>query len=62
MIESVAGDLEAKSPNALREMREGFEQLKQAFAAMNAPKRPPIEEAPMLAIVSRIEMVANKLL
>jgi hypothetical protein len=60
MIESVAGDLEAKSPDALREMREGLAQLKQAFAAMNAPKRPPIEEAAMLAIVSRIELAAGK--
>jgi hypothetical protein len=61
MIESVAGDLEAKNPDALREMREGFAQLKQAFAAMNAPKRPPIEEAAMLIIVSRIELTAGKL-
>jgi hypothetical protein len=61
MIESVAGDLEAKNSDALREMREGFAQLKQAFAAMNAPKRPPIEDATMLAIVSRVELAAGKL-
>lgn len=61
MIESVAGALEVKNPDSLREMREGFAQLKQAFAAINAPKRPPIEEAAMLAIVSRVELAAGKI-
>ena len=61
MVESVAGALEAKNPEALREMREGFAQLKQTFATMNAPKRPPIEEAAMIALVSRVELVAGKL-
>jgi hypothetical protein len=61
MVESVANDLEAKNPDALREMREGFAQLKLAFVAINAPKRPPIEEAAMLAMVSRVELAAGKL-
>ena len=61
MIESVAGDLEAKNAEALRDMRDGLSQLKQAFATVDAPKRPPIEEAAMLGIVSRIELAASKL-
>ena len=61
MVESVAGDLEAKNPDALREMREALAQLKQAFAAVTAPKRPPIEETAMLAIVSRAELATAKL-
>ncbi len=61
MIESVAGDLEAKNPESLQEMRQAVAQLKQAFAAVTAPKRPPIEETAMLAIVSRAELAAAKL-
>ena len=60
MVERVAGDLEAKNPDALHEVREGLAQLKQAFTAINAPKRPPIEEAALLAIVSRIDQAAGK--
>jgi len=41
-------------------MREGFAQLKQAFAAIDAPKRPPIEQTAMLGIVSRVELAAGK--
>ncbi len=61
MVESVAGDLEAKNPDALREMRDGLAQLKQAFAAINAPKRPPMDDVAMLAIVSRVELAVGKL-
>ncbi len=62
MIESVAGDLEAKNPGALRDMRQGFAQLKQAFAAEDAPKRPPLDAAALLGVVSRIELAAGKLI
>ncbi len=61
MIESVAGDLEARNPDALRDMREGFAELKQAFATVNAPKRPPIDADAMLGIVSRVALAAAKL-
>lgn len=61
MIESVASDLAVRNPKALRDIRDGFAQLKQAFAVVTAPKRPPIEEAAMLAIVSRVETAAAKL-
>jgi hypothetical protein len=62
MIESVAGDLEAKNAVALRDMRDGLSQLKQAFAAVDAPKRVPIEEAAILGIVSRIELAGGRLI
>jgi hypothetical protein len=61
MIESVAGDLAAKNADALRDLRDGLSQLKQAFATVNAPKRPSIDAAAMLGIVSRIESAAGKL-
>jgi hypothetical protein len=62
MIESVAGDLEAKNPEALRDMRQGFAQLKEAFATVDAPKRPPLDAATLLGVVSRIEQAAGKLI
>jgi hypothetical protein len=62
MIESVAGDLEVKSADALRDMRDAFSQLKQAFNALKPPKRPPIELAAMQDLVARIELSADKLM
>jgi hypothetical protein len=62
MIESVAGEIEAKNTDALREIREGFAKLQRAFAAVTAPKRPPLDDAVMLAIISRIELAAGKLM
>jgi hypothetical protein len=62
MIESVAGDLDAKNADALRDMREGFAQLKQAFAALKPTKRPPIELTAMQDLVARIELAADKLM
>jgi hypothetical protein len=61
MIEAVAGDLKAKNAEALRDMRDGLSQLKQAFATVDAPKRPPIDDAALLGMVSRIELAAGKL-
>jgi hypothetical protein len=61
MIESIAPDLEAKNADALSDMREGFAQLKQAFANVNVPKHPTIEDAVLLGIVSRIEQASAKL-
>jgi hypothetical protein len=58
----VAGDLETKDPEALRDMRQGFAQLKQAFAAVDAPKRPPLDAAALFGVVSRIELAAGKLI
>jgi hypothetical protein len=61
MIESVAGELEAKDVEAFRNMREELSQLKRAFATVDAPKRPPIEDAALLGIIARIEQAAGKL-
>ncbi|MGH6683841.1 MAG: hypothetical protein ACRECA_07970 [Pseudolabrys sp.] len=61
MIESVAGDLEVKNPDALRDIRKGFTRLKRAFAAVNAPKRAPIDQGAMLSIIARIGLAAAKL-
>jgi hypothetical protein len=62
MIESVAGELEAMNPETLRDMRQRFAQLKQAFATVHAPKRPPLDAAALLGLVSRIELAAGKLI
>jgi hypothetical protein len=61
MIDGVAGDLATKNATALRGLRDALSQLKQAFAAVDAPKRPPIDEAALHAIVSRIEMASGEL-
>jgi hypothetical protein len=62
MIESVAPELAARNADALRDIRNGYAQLKQAFAPLTAPKRPPIGEADMLDIISHIETAAGKLM
>jgi hypothetical protein len=43
-------------------MRQRFAQLKQAFATVHAPKRPPLDAAALLGLVSRIELAAGKLI
>lgn len=62
MVESVAGDLAAKNADALRDLRDGMSQLKQAFASVDAPRRPPIDEAALNGIVSRIELAGGRLI
>ena len=62
MFESVAPDLEQGNTVALADIREGFAELKQAFAAVSAPAQPPIDNATLLGIVSRIESAAGKLI
>jgi hypothetical protein len=62
MFENVATDLEAKNADALRDLREGLSQLKQHFAALSAPKSPPIAPEAMLNLVVRVEGAANKLM
>jgi hypothetical protein len=62
MFETVAADLEAKNADALHDLREGLSQLKQAFAALSAPKNPPIATEAMLNLVVRVEGAANKLM
>ena len=62
MMESVAPALEAKDPEALREMRGRFAQLEQAFAGIEPPKPPLMDEASVLGLVAKIEQAAAKLM
>ena len=62
MIESVAADLQKKDPNALKAVRAGFAELKKIFPAAMPPRRPVKDHAQLLAIVSRIELTAAKLM
>jgi hypothetical protein len=62
MVESVAGELEPNNAAALSDIRAGFAQLKQAFATVAAPKRPPMDNAALLDIVARIELAVGKLM
>ena len=61
MIGGVAGDLAVRNADALRALRDGMSQLKQAFVTVDAPKRAPIDAVALQALVSRIEMAAGKL-
>ena len=61
MIDEVAGELGAKNPEALRELRDNLTQLKRAFAALNAPKQPPQDPAAVTERVAAIEAAAAKL-
>lgn len=61
MIEAVAGPLGPRNAEALSDVRSGLAELKRAFAAVDAPKRPPIDAAALPGIVSRIERAAAKL-
>jgi hypothetical protein len=61
MIESVAGDFTGDNAAALADIRVGLAQLKQAFATVNAPKQPSIDPSVLAAIVTKIEMAADKL-
>jgi hypothetical protein len=61
MIGGVAGDLAARNADALRALRDGMSQLKQAFVTVHAPKRAPIDAAALHVLVSRGEMAAGPL-
>lgn len=61
MIESVAGELEGKNVEALREVRGRFAQLDEAFAGVVPPKQPLMDDASVLGIVSKIELAAGRL-
>lgn len=55
MIEGVAAELSAKNPEALRDIRDNFTPLKQAFAGVSAPKQAPLDVA---AVTDRVEKIA----
>jgi hypothetical protein len=61
MIDSVAGDLAAKNPDAFGEIRDNLAQLKQTFAVLTAPKTPPQDLAAVRERIGKIETAAGKL-
>lgn len=61
MIDNVAGDLAAKNPDALREIRDNLAQLKQSFASLSAPKEPSQDVAAVIERIAKIEAAAAKL-
>lgn len=61
MIDGVAGELAAKNPDALREIRDNLAQLKQTFAVLSAPKEPPQDLTAVTERVAKIEAAAAKL-
>lgn len=61
MIESVAPALEAKNPEALREIRGRFAQLEQAFATLDAPKQPLMDDAAVSGLIAKIDAAADRL-
>ena len=61
MVEGVAGELAGNNAAVLSDIRAGFADLKQAFAAVNPPKQAVIDYQAVLGIVSKIELAAGKL-
>lgn len=62
MVASVAAELAAKNADAMRDLRDGLAQLKQAFPGVDAPKQPALDVAAVGAIVGKIEVAAGKLM
>jgi len=62
MVEAVAGGLAGGNAAALSDIRAGFAELKQAFAAVNPPKQAVLDFQAVQRIVSRIELAAGKLI
>ena len=62
MIENVAPALEKKDAESLKQVREGFADLKKAWPAAMPPKAPVKDYAAVLSDVSRIELHVGKLM
>jgi hypothetical protein len=62
MIESVAPGLQKKDAASLQQVRAGFAELKKAFPAAMPPRKPVMDHAGVLGVVSRIELAAGKLM
>jgi hypothetical protein len=62
MIESIAPGLEKKDPDALKQVRTGFAELKKTWPAAMPPKTPVKDYAAVLSDVSRIELQIGKLM
>lgn len=61
MFESVAADIGARNAEALRDIRDGLAQLKQAFAAVSAPRKPAMQAAAVAALVAKVDLAARKI-
>jgi hypothetical protein len=62
MIDSVAPALQKKDAASLKEMRANLAELKKIFPTAVPPRTPIKDHAAMLAIVSRLELAASKLM
>ena len=62
MIESVSGSLQKKDPAALKELRARLADLKKVFPTAVPPRTPVKDQAALLAMVSRLELTAVKLM
>jgi len=62
MIESVAAGLQTKDAASLKQVRAGFAELKKAFPAAMPPRKPVMDHAALLGVVSKIELSAGKLM
>ena len=62
MVESLGSVLEKKDADALKHVRDGFAELKEAWPAAMPPKTPVKDYAAVLGDVSRIELSIGKLM
>jgi len=62
MVESLGSALEKKDADALKHVRDGFAELKEAWPAAMPPKTPVKDYAAVLGDVSRIELSIGKLM
>jgi hypothetical protein len=62
MIDSVAGDLEKKNADALKQVRARLAELKTVFPSPLPPKRPVKDHADVLAMIAQVELAAGPLM
>jgi hypothetical protein len=62
MLDGVSAPLQKKDAAALKEVRAGLAELKKIFPSAMPPRAPVKDQAAMLAIISRIELAASRLM
>jgi hypothetical protein len=62
MLDGVSAPLQKKDATALKEVRAGLAELKKIFPTAMPPRAPVKDHAAMLAIISRIELAASRLM
>jgi hypothetical protein len=62
MLDGVSAPLQKKDATALKEVRAGLAELKKIFPTAMPPRAPVKDQAAMLAIISRIELAASRLM